>query len=139
MANIKDAATIAKKYASRGQAAGADYADGVNNAADWATATANAADTYAAGVQAAIGRGDFAKGVSKAGNEKYKRKASGIGAQRYGPGVGAAAPDYAKGVSPFLDVLRNLSYPKKLPKGDPGNNARSLVVQQALRAAKLAQ
>jgi hypothetical protein len=137
MANIKDAATIAKKYASRGQAAGQDYTDGINNSADWAANTAAAADTYAAGVQAAIGRGDFAKGVAAAGNEKFKRKAAGVGATRYGPGVSAAAPDYAKGVGPYLDVLRNLSYPKRLPKGDPGNNARSLVVQQALRAAKV--
>jgi hypothetical protein len=136
--NIKSVDVIAKKYASRGGTAGPDYADGVNTTqTDWATETANAADTYATGVQAAIGRGAFAKGVQNAGTDKWKRKAAGVGAQRFASGVQAAAPDYAKGVAPFLDTLRSLSLPKRLPKGDPGNNARSLAVQQALRAKKV--
>lgn len=137
---IKSVDAIAKKYAARGAAAGADYTDGVNSTTnDWAQNTASQADTYAAGVQAAIGRGAFAKGVAAAGTDKWKRKASGVGSQRYGPGVTAAAPDYAKGVSPYIDALKNISYPKRLPKGDPGNNARSLIVQTTLHALKVSK
>lgn len=136
--NIKSVDVIAKKYASRGQTAGPDYADGVNNTqTDWASQTAAAADTYATGVTAAISRGAFAKGVNAAGTDKWKRKAAGVGAQRFSSGVGAAQPDYARGIAPYLDVLKSLSLPKRLPKGDPGNNARSLAVQQALRAKKV--
>jgi hypothetical protein len=135
---IKSVDTVAKKYAARGAAAGPDYTDGVNTTTnDWATNTGAQADTYAAGVQSAIGRGAFQKGVAAAGTDKWKRKASGVGSQRYGPGVQAAAPDYAKGVAPYFDVLKNLNLPKRLPKGDPGNNQRSLAVQTALHARKV--
>lgn len=136
--NIKSVDLIAKKYANRGGAAGADYTDGVSNPRnDWATQTAAAAQTYAAGVQAAIGNQSFQKGVNAAGTEKWQRKAKGVGAQRFASGVQAAAPDYAKGVGRFLDVLRNITLPPRAPKGDPANNQRSLIVQQTLRAAKV--
>lgn len=136
---IKDAASIAKKYAARGGAAGADYKDGVDSTQnDWATNTKQAATTYAAGVQAAIGNKLFEKGIDAAGTEKWKRKASGVGSQRFASGVQAAAPDYAKGISKYLDVLRNLTLTQRAPKGDPANNQRSFAVQQALRAAKVA-
>jgi len=135
---IKTADVISKKYATRGAAAGADYQAGVSSPRqDWATATQAAAQTYAAGVQAAIGQGSFAKGVNAAGTPKWQRKASGVGAQRYGPGVQAAQGDYATAVTPYLDVLRNLTLPPRAPKGDPGNIARVAAVAQALRAKKL--
>lgn len=135
---IKSADVISKKYAARGAAAGADYAAGVQSPRqDWATATGAAAQTYAAGVQAAIGNGSFLKGVTAAGTPKWQRKASGVGAQRFGPGVQAAQGDYATGVTPYLDVLRNLTLPPRSPKGDPGNIARVAAVAQALRQKKL--
>jgi len=137
---VKSVDAIAKKYAARGGAAGADYSDGVTSTTnDWAQNTTAQADTYAAGVQAAIGRGAFAKGVQAAGTDKWKRKASGVGAQRFASGVQAAQPDYAKGVAPYIDALKNISYPKRLPKGDPANNQRSLVVQQTLHALKVSK
>ncbi len=135
---IKSADQISKKYATRGGAAGADYAAGVQAPRqDWAQAAEAAAQTYAAGVQAAIGNGSFAKGVAKAGSQKWQRKASGVGAQRFGPGVQAAQGDYASGVTPYLDVLRNLNLPPRAPKGDPGNIQRVAAVAQALRQKKL--
>lgn len=135
---IKSADAIAKKYAARGAAAGADYAAGVSTPRqDWAQATEAAAQTYAAGVQAAIGNGSFAKGVSKAGTGKWQRKAAGVGAQRFGPGVQAAQGDFQNGVAPYLDVLRNLTLPPRAPKGDPGNIQRVAAVAQALRQKKL--
>ncbi len=136
--NIKSVDVIAKKYANRGGSAGADYTDGVNTTnQDWATNTSNAADTYATAVTAAIGRGAFARGVNAAGTEKWKRKASGVGGQRFASGVQAAAPDYAKGVAPYLEVLKGITLPKRLPKGDPGNIARVEAVRSALRQKKV--
>jgi hypothetical protein len=135
---IKSVDVIAKKYATRGAAAGADYAAGVlSPRQDWAQATAASAQVYAAGVQAAIGNGSFAKGVASAGTPKWQRKASGVGAQRFGPGVQAAQGDYASGVTPYLQLLASLTLPPRLPKGDPGNIARVAAIAQALRQKKL--
>jgi hypothetical protein len=136
---IKSADAIAKKYAARGSAAGSDYTAGVQNPRqDWNAATIAAAPNFAAGVQAAIGNGSFAKGVNAAGTAKWQRKAAGVGAQRFGPGVQAAQGDYMNGVSPYLQVLAGLSLPPRGPKGDPGNIQRVAAVAAALRAKKLA-
>lgn len=137
--NIKSADVIAKKYASRGGAAGADYAAGVQAPrVPWAAATVAAETNYSAGVQQAIGNGSFRKGVTAAGDAKWQRKAAGVGAQRFGPGVQAAQPDYAAGVAPYLDTLKNLTLPPRAPKGDPSNVQRVAVIATALRARKLA-
>lgn len=135
---IKSADVIAKKFASRAGAAGADYAAGVASPrTPWAAATVNAATTYAAGVQQAIGNGSFAKGVNSAGDAKWQRKSAGVGAQRYGPGAQAAQGDYQTGVAPYLQVIAGVTLPPRLPKGDPGNIQRVTAVTSALRAAKL--
>lgn len=135
---VKDAAQSAAKFKTRAMAAGADYAAGVKAAGgEWQANAAAAGENYASGVQAAIGRGAFAKGVQQAGSEKYTRNASGIGAQRYPQGVGNAEGDWARGVQPYLETLRNLTPPPRRPKGDPGNYARVQAVGEALRARKL--
>ena len=136
--NIKSVDVIAKKYSTRGGAAAQDYSDGVKSPrTPWAAATTAAASSYAQGVQAAIGNGSFTKGVAAAGDEKWSRKATSVGAQRYAPGVQAAAPDFAKGVAPFIDTLRNLTLPPRGPKGDPGNINRVQAIATALRQKKI--
>ena len=135
---VKDAAVSAAKFKTRAMAAGADYAAGVKAAGqDWQTNTGAAGENYATGVQAAIGRNAFTKGVQAAGSEKYVRNASGVGAQRYPQGVGNAEGDWARGTQPYLETLRNLTPPPRRPKGDPGNYARVQAVGEALRARKL--
>jgi hypothetical protein len=136
--NIKSADVIAKKYATRGAAAGQDYAAGVANPrTDWMAATEAAANVWAAGVQQSIGNGSFVKGVAKATTAKWQRKAGGVGATRFGPGVQAAQGDYQNGVAPYLQVIAGLTLPLRNPKGDPGNIARVAAVANALRAKKL--
>lgn len=136
--NIKGADVIAKKYATRGGAAAQDYSDGVKNPRQpWASSTTAAAATYAAGVQQSIANGSFVKGVNNAGDEKWSRKATTVGAQRYGPGVQAAQADYSKGVAPYLQVLSSLTLSPRGPKGDPGNIQRVNQIAQALRAKKI--
>jgi hypothetical protein len=136
--NIKGADVISKKYATRGGAAAADYAAGVAAPRQpWAASTAAAAATYASGVQQSISNGSFVKGVTAAGDAKWSRKATTVGASRYGPGVQAAQQDYAAGVAPYLSVLSSLSLPPRGPKGDPGNVQRVQAIAQALRAKKI--
>jgi hypothetical protein len=135
---VKSADAVAKKWQARAQGAGGDYTNGVNQPRrPWQSSTAAAKDVYAAGVQAAIGNDSFTKGVNAAGDAKWQRKSAALGAQRYGPGITAAAPDYQANVGPFLDVIAGLNLPPRQPKGSPGNIARVQAVADALRAKKL--
>lgn len=135
---IKSMDTIVKKFTARGGAAGADYASGVQSPRrPWQASTVAGANNWAAGVQAAASNGSFTKGVNKAGDAKWQRKASGVGATRFGPGIQAAGPDYATGFQPYADAIAAVNLPPRGPKGDPNNNARVLAVTQALRAKKL--
>src|SRR5574340_136992 len=98
---IKSTEAVAAKFAKRAQAAGPDYTEGVKSPKrDQAQAAIDAKGNWAAAVTEAAGRDAFAKGVAAAGTEKWQRKASTIGSQRYPQGVAAAQPDFAKGVAP---------------------------------------
>ena len=135
---VKPAAEAVRKFTQRGAAAAADYQAGVQAAAqDWQTNTAGSAENYAAGVQDAIGRGAFAKGVAKAGGSKYAQKAGTIGARRFPEGVREAGPDFEAGVTPYLQTIAALTLPPRRPKGDPANFARVQAVGEALRRRKL--
>jgi hypothetical protein len=134
---VKDAGTVAKKWAARAGAAGGDYAAGVNAPrTDWAQATENAAQSWAAGTAMAATNGSFSKGVAKAGTDKWKRKASGVGAQRYTGGVAAAQPDFQNAIAPVLQVLSTVILPPRAPKGDPANLQRVAAIDTALRKLK---
>lgn len=135
---IKSASAAADKFVTRGSAAGKDYADGVSNPKQpWAAATLAAKDAYQQGVNEAISRGAFEKGVSKAGDDKYQRKALSVGSQRLGQGITAAKSDYMSNVQPFFDVISNITLPPRGPKGSPQNLNRVQVIAAALRAKKL--
>lgn len=141
MIKVKDAAAAAAKFKTRAAAASPDYAAGVKDSGEaWKSGAAASAENYNAGVQAAIGRGAFAKGIQAAGSEKYVRNASGIGARRFSEGVANAEGDFAKGVTPYLDAMRNFTFatPRR-PKGDPSNWTRSQELGQRLRALKTGQ
>jgi len=134
---LKDTATIARKFASRAQAAGGEYKSGVDTTQkDWAALTAAAKDSYEAGVTQAIGRGAFVKGVSAAGTAKWKDKAVNIGASRYGQGVAGAEAAYAQGFDKYANVLKGLSLPPRSAKGSPQNIQRVQAVADALHRAK---
>lgn len=134
---LKDTATIARKFASRAQAAGGEYKTGVTETqADWAGNTAAAKDSYEAGVTQAIGRGAFQKGVAAAGTAKWKDKASNVGASRYGQGVAGAEGAYAQGFDKYANVLKGLSLPPRSAKGSPQNLQRVQAVADALHRTK---
>ncbi len=136
---VKDAAASAAKFAQRGAAAASDYAAGVQAAGqDWQSNTAASEETYNAAMQDAIGRRAFGKGVAKAGGDKYSRRASTTGAQRFPAGVRDAQGDWATNTQPYLDTIRNVQLPPRRPKGDPANFARVQAVGDALRRRKLA-
>ncbi len=135
---VKDAASSAAKFVARAQAAGGDYAKGVSGAGDkWQSHTAASGDSYQQGVQAAITRQAFQKGVAKAGAAAYVTRASGAGAQRYGPGVAGAQAKWQQNVQPYLDTIASLTLPPRSPRGSPNNLQRVAAVANALRAKKV--
>jgi hypothetical protein len=134
---VKSADAVAKKWAARAGAAGADYQSGVQNTTkDWAADTVAAATAWGAGVQTAIGNRSFEKGVNAAGTAKWKAKAAGVGAARYPQGVAAAQPFYMTGIQPVLAALASITLPPRGPKGDPGNLQRVAGVNIPLRKLK---
>jgi len=115
-----------------------DYVQGIQNPrADWAIATSNAEGNYEQGIQDAISKKRFGKGVKRAGSQAQISGAIGKGKDRYAGGVSAAEAKYASRVQPFLDTIANLSLPPRGPKGDPRNLDRVAAIAKALRAKKL--
>ena len=91
MAFIRSIEHIANKFATVTPQRTEDYRNGVQNPRkDWATSTAAAESAYETGVQLAITKKRFGKGVKKAGTEKWQRGAVEKGTQRWGPGVAMA-------------------------------------------------
>lgn len=135
---VKDIAAAAAKFVARAGVAAGDYTKGIQAAPDQAAAAAAAAPAWSAGIQTAIQNNSFAKGVTKAGDAKWRTAASTKGAQRYPGGVAAASPAYVAGFQPFLQVLSGLTLPPRFPRGDPRNADRSTMVQQALNKARVA-
>lgn len=116
-----------------------DYVQGIQNPrADWAQATSAAEGNYEQGIQEAISKKRFGKGVKRAGSASQIAGAIGKGKDRYAGGVSAAESKYASRVQPFLDVIANVSLPPRGPKGDPRNFDRVVIIAKALRAKKLA-
>jgi hypothetical protein len=140
MPAIKPTSQSSDKWVRRAGQAGPDYAKGVQNPrTSWAESTAAAADAQAAGVQQAISEGRFERGVAKAGNAKWQRKASTVGAQRFGPGVAAAKGDYEAGFAPYANVIQGVTLAPRGAKGDPRNYERVKQIGDALHEAKTGQ
>ena len=134
---VANAAEAAKKFAARGSAATPEYAAGVRGAgADWLAQTTASAENYAAGVQQAIGRNAFARGVQAAGASKFESRSAGVGARRFAEGIREAESAYNQAIQPVLQTLAGLNLPPRRPTGDPANYLRSQAVGEALRRMK---
>ena len=138
MPAIRSTREIATKWARVTPERAKDYNDGVKTPKkDWQTMTEAAESAYEEGVRVAIDRKAFSAGVRKAGTAKWQRKATEVGAKRYGPGVRAAESDYERGFAPFRDVIERTDLPPRYPKGDPRNIDRVAAIAAALHAAKI--
>ena len=130
---VKSVTDAATKFVNRASGAAGDYKNGVATAGQaWLDDTVMSADTYASGVQQAIGRGAFAKGVQKAGATKYQTNASTKGANHYPEGIRGGQASYQQNAAPYFDALSSIVYPPRRPRGDPANQARSIIVQTTL-------
>lgn len=137
---VKDLSKLKVKYANRAQGASQDYINGVQTTTKSQSGNAIAAkDRWAQGVAQAAANDLFKKGLEKSGDAKWKANAAGKGGQRFASGAAAGQDAWAAGFQASADVLNNLSLPPRMPRGDPGNQARSTAVQQALHAKRLSR
>lgn len=135
--DMKSIQDIAAKWARVTPGRAADYSSGVNNSSvDWSGPTVQAEGAYEAGINEAISKKLFGKGVAAAGTAKWREGATTKGVARWGPGVQIAEPKYAAGFAPFVTTLSNLTLTERGPKGSPQNIARVQQVVDALRATK---
>jgi hypothetical protein len=132
---IASADAIGQKWGIRAPAASDDFKKAVSDSTvTWAGPTAASAASWAAGTQDAISNGRFAKGVNRVTDEKWRRKVTGPGVDRWAPGVRAAVPDFVTAFTPVRDVIERTqaALPPRKPRGDPGNNERQAVMSKAL-------
>jgi len=140
MAFIRSIDQIAKKFASVTPGRVTDYQAGVENPRrDWQAATSAAESAYDAGVQQAIVKKRFGKGVKKAGTASWQRGAVEKGTQRWGPGVALAQDKFAKNFEPYRTAIEKAKLPPRYARRDPRNLARVKAVVDALTAQKEAE
>jgi len=138
MAEVKNVADIVEKWTRVTPNRRADFERGVAAPRrSWEQSTSAAESRYNEGVQTAITEGRFGRGVTAAGDSKWKRKVSTVGVQRWGPGVQAAAQDYQKGFAPYQAAIESVSLPPRYPAGDPRNFDRVRAIGEALHAKKV--
>lgn len=138
MAFIRSVDVIAEKWASVTPMRAADYAAGIASPRrSWSKATVSAESAYEDGVQKAMQRKAFGKGVTKAGDAKWSRKASVNGVRNWGPGVQEAKGDYAAGFAPYQAAIAACVLPPRYARRDPRNLARVKAIVDALVAKKL--
>jgi hypothetical protein len=138
MAEVKSSASIREKWARVTPQRSEDYKIGVQSPRrDWAAAAIAQKDVHKAAMVEAGAKDSFAKGVTKAGTDKWKSKALQKGPGRFAEGVMVAGPDYEAGFAPYRDEIERTTLPPRFPKGDPRNISRVATIAAALRKKKL--
>jgi hypothetical protein len=133
MAAIKSIKDIAKKFTDVTPQRATEYGEGVKNPRrDWETATEAAEDIYEQGVQAAIARKAFGKGVKDAGSGKYQKGVSEKGVARWPVGVRLAGPAFEKGFGIYRDEIERTTLPQRYARRDPRNLERVAAIAKAL-------
>lgn len=138
MVNFKDLSKSAAKFTQNGANAQSAY---VANAAaaggTWQANTEASDANYASGVQAAISRGAFKTGVTKAGSAKYTRQINAVAGPRFADGITKAAPAWQANFGAIAQQVANTTLPARGPRGSQANYQRATAMAQAFRAAKV--
>ena len=140
MAEIAGVDVIASKWARVTPPRTQDYEDGIRSPRRaWLRSTMAAIDSWKAGIQEAIAKGTFGKGVSRAGTPGWQSGAIEKGLARWGPGVQVAKPKYAAAFAPYVAAIKGVTLPPRFARRDPRNLLRVNVIVDALVKAKMAQ
>jgi len=139
MPQTKGTARTVSKWKDRVAVAGGEYKAGIAAPKkSWSQGAAEGAEAWSQGVTAAVGRGAFASGVSKAGDAKWKQASDQLGSARYSQGVQFGTPYFQSGIAGVLSTIESVSLGPKGAAGSAGNYARVQQIGDALHAAKLA-
>lgn len=138
MPPVKSLNRIAEKWARVASVSQNEYTEGVNNPrADWAQKSQAAADAWNRGVQQAIQRQAFSKGVNAAGTAKWQERTLAKGPERWAQGINLSQGAYERGFAPYREVIERTTLPPRGPKGDPKNIQRVAAIADALHKAKM--
>lgn len=138
MPPVKSLDRISAKWARVAQVSGPEYEAGVTNPRrSWMQATAAAEANFEKGVQAAIQRKSFGKGVKAAGDDKWQKNTLQKGAVRWAAGINLAKGAFEAGFAPYRAVIERTTLPARGPKGDPANIQRVAIIADALHKEKL--
>lgn len=136
---VKPIGEATTKWSNNASRAASEFATNAEaSAADWSSKTQAAKDNFGQAISAPGIKERFARGVAKAGAEKFARKIRDVGKDRFGPGVAAATGDYLAGAEPYFSTIAGLSLSSRKPRGDPANFRRVEEVGKALNAKRLA-
>jgi hypothetical protein len=137
MPPVKPLDRISNKWANVVSVSQDEYQAGVQNPRkDWQQATAAAEANYEKGVQAAIQRKAFGRGVKNVPSSNWQQAALEKGTTRWTEGVRLSQNKYQEGFAPYRQVIEQTSLPPRGPKGDPNNIRRVEVLAKALHAKK---
>ena len=137
MAAIKSIADIGKKFIDVTPQRAKEYGEGVKSPKrDWQQATEAAEENFEQGVQLAITRKAFGKGVKEAGTAKYQAGVAEKGVARWPVGVRLALAAFVKGFGPFRDEIERTTLPARYPRRDPRNLDRVAAIDKALGELK---
>ncbi|MCD6094171.1 MAG: hypothetical protein J7J51_05240 [Candidatus Omnitrophica bacterium] len=136
MVKTKPIDLVVRKWKDRASIATEDYKAGVlNPRREWEEGAKSANDAWKAGIQDAIARDAYVKGV-EGKNEKWKRKASTVGATRYAQGVAAGVDEYKAKMSKVLSIIGAIELPPRGPRGAEQNYERVKAIGKALHEAR---
>lgn len=135
---MKSAQQSASKFVERAGAASSDYVEGAQRTSKDQSANAiAAAPNYAAGVQAAITRGAYAKGLQASGKAGWLKGVTEKGVNRFAEGVASGSAKYATNSGKYDSARSAADSLPRGPKGSEQNFARAKAVGQALRKQKV--
>lgn len=140
MAEIRPVDEIGEKWATVTPQRSPDYESGVRAPRrDWKQATLAATESFKAGIQNALSKGSFEKGVSRAGTGKWQEGSVTKGVARWGPGVTLAKDAFIRGFAPYAAAIKAVTLPPRYARRDPRNLLRVNAVVAALIKTKEAQ
>lgn len=135
---MKSAAQSAEKFVRNAGNATQDYSDGAQQTTkDQSAAAIAAKGSYASGVQKAISRGAYEKGLQRSGKQGWLKGVTEKGANRFAEGVASSRDKYATESGKY-DGARGAA--ASLPRGSRGsaeNYNRSAAVGKALNAQRV--
>jgi len=138
MPKIRTLAKITDKYGRVTPGKGRELEAGLKDPKKvWVDEAAAAGEAWRGGVEGAIARDGFVKGVTAAGQASYIEPALKLGVGRYRSGVEFGTPKYGKKFAPYRDVIEGTTLPPRGAVGDPANIDRVRVMAAALHDAKV--